>query len=102
MPSWISDTSHAALASRGLTEPLDAVVQIGIVTCVMSAWSVDRDSQLCLLFAGAAGAAGHAQAMGLSTGTVEYTYEIQQDVTTLCGLFFAAFQVLRLNRRGLL
>ena len=102
MPSWISEASQAALASRGLTEPLDAVVQIGIVTSAMSTWSVNRGSSLCLLFAGASAAACHAQAMGLSTGTVEYSYEIQQDVTTLCGLFFAAFQVLRLDRRGLL
>ena len=87
MPSWISSSSQVELTSRGLAEPLDAAVQIGIVTKAMSDWRFDRTKSLCLLFAGAGAAAGFAQEMGLVTGTVEYSCEVRQDVTTLCGFF---------------
>ena len=102
MPSWILESSQSELTSRGLAEPLDPAVQIGIASEAMANWRVPRTASLCLLFAGAAAAAGFAQQLGLTTGTVEYSCEVQQDVTTLGGLFFAAFQVLRMRPRGLL
>ena len=92
VPSWILDASETTLSTNGLTEPLEASVQIGLVAHAISTWDVLRTVSLCLLFAGAADAARHAEQMGLSTGTVEYSCEIQQDVTSLCGLFLQRFK----------